>query len=133
MRMWILEREYQTLCRLQRPVRPANYQTGFDHDVEIPKWEEDEDGRVRNDRIDGGDVDLGQLVERNDADAGWASYYEDYSVVPITGRNQAEGNVTRTAIVCKLQIDIGLPESKLSGDLPELRGYLLGRLGLWVN
>lgn len=52
-RAQILEHEYLTLRRSSRPVRPANYPTWFDHDVEIPGWEEDRDEKVRYDRTSG--------------------------------------------------------------------------------
>lgn len=59
----ILKREHQTFRNSPRPARPANYPTGFDHDVKSTGWEEDEESGVRNKRIEGEEVDLRQLVE----------------------------------------------------------------------
>lgn len=48
----------------------------------------------------------------------------------MTDRVQSDGNVGNAAVIDGSFIDVGLPESKLSGDLSELRGYLGGRLSL---
>lgn len=37
-RMEILEREHQSLRQSPRPICPAIYSTGLDHDMEIPGW-----------------------------------------------------------------------------------------------
>lgn len=73
MRKWILGHEYQALRQSPRPVRPANFPTGFDHDMKIRGWEKDETGVACDDCIEGEESDLSRLVEGNIADAVQAS------------------------------------------------------------
>lgn len=64
--------------------------------------------------------DLSQLAEGNNADAGQASYDDNYSDVLMTGGNQTGSNVNRTAIIREFLLDVGLSESSFSGDLSEM-------------
>lgn len=78
----------------------------------------------------GEEDDLSELVESNNADAGQAPYYDNYSNAPVTGGIQTGSNVVWTAIIHKFLFDVGLARSNLLGDLSEMRGYLRGRLRL---
>lgn len=73
--------------------------------------------------------DLSQPVDGNSADAGQASYNDDYIEIPMMGGNETGRNVNRSAIIREFPLD-GLSTSNLTGDLSEMRCYLRGRLRL---
>lgn len=50
--------------------------------------------------------------------------------MPVAGDDRVGGDVDRRTIIHEFLLDVGLSESNLSRDLPELRGYLRGQLGL---
>lgn len=54
----ISERGYRSLRGSLRPIRPVNYPTRFDHEVEAPGWEEGGGRGTRYVRVGGKVVDL---------------------------------------------------------------------------
>lgn len=121
MRTRILERKYQALRQLSRPICTANYLTGFDHDLEIPGWEEDEGSIVQDDRTGGAEGGLSQLVENNNADTGQSSKYDAFNDVSMAGGNQTGNDVDHTATIRDFLLDIGLSESNLLGTYPRCK------------
>lgn len=117
-----------------RPARFVNYPTGLDHAWKFPRWGWDKEIDACNNRIEGEEFDLNQLVDNNEADVRLALYYDGYSDVPMTRSNQTEGKVDRTVIIREFLLDSGLPESNLSRDLSELQNYLVAGLGWrWIS
>lgn len=78
---------------------PANYQMELGHDVKISERKKDENCCVRRTPIADKDADLSLLVQGNDDDAGWPSYFEHCSGAPMTSDNQAVGCADHTAII----------------------------------
>jgi len=152
----ITESEYRTLRNQPRPIRPAGYPTGFDFTQEIPGWEEtlaqadlgvndydyDEDMSESCDSYDRWDA---PGYGRNDGGGRNNNYYDNgggrnnnyhdngggrYGDRGDNG-NQGAGSstdATRLHHVREFLRDCGVPEDHLVGTLPELRGYLRGRL-----
>lgn len=130
MRTRISKRKYHALQQSPLPICPASHPAGFDHDIEILKWVEDEGSVVCDDGTRGEEGYLSQLVGNNNADAGQVSYDKAYSDVAVTGGNQAGSNVDWTAIILEFMQDVGHSKSNLSLNLSEMWGYLRGRLEL---
>lgn len=107
--MWMSDYESQTLCDSPRPVRPENYPIGFDHDLQIPGWQEDDGSKVRSDCVENDEEVLGLLV---------------IDSVSGAGDINSDSSVDRAAIICEFLTDVGCPELNFSGDILELRGYL---------
>lgn len=112
-------------------VLPVNHPTGFDYGVKILRWEKDEgDGSVRSDRIGGEEAELGQIVERDNADARRDSCYVDYGNAPVTVAKWAEGTVDRMEINRELHLYVWLSKSNISGGSPEFQCYQPSQLEL---
>lgn len=88
--MCTLEGEYETLLDSPRAVHPTNQPTGFDHDVDIPRREEDDDCGVRSHRIGSKKGDLGRFPDDKTGGVGQALYCDAHSDVPMTGANERE-------------------------------------------
>lgn len=58
--------------------------------------------------MSGGEGDLSQLADGNNADGGQASYYDDNSEIPMTSGNQTGSKIDRTASVREFFLDVGL-------------------------
>ena len=138
----ITEKQYEELRRQPRPVRPPNYPTGFNHDVEIPGWEEDDsDGSESDDEDDRADAEEDWEMEQEqpddaEMDDGFDEDEQMDEPAPAAGAvvqgggAGASGDVTRLAAVKDFLRDCGIADASLTGDYTELRAYLRGRLGL---
>lgn len=60
--MRMSDHKYQTLPDPTRRVRPASCPTGFEHDFQIPVWEENDGVEIRCDRLESEEVGLDKLV-----------------------------------------------------------------------
>lgn len=54
-------------------------------------------------------------------------YVEDYRDVSVNGGYQTASNGDREAIIHEILLYVRLSETNLSGDVPEMGGYLRGR------
>ena len=123
----LTEVEYERLRDRPRPIRPANYPTGYDFTQEIPGWDEvteyavgaqedydeDEDGDSRMGNDDGEDVDY------------WEAGMEDE---PQVGGGNSGNDATRIEHIRTFLREVGVPADVLRGSIEEMRGYLRGRL-----
>ena len=127
-RVCITQLEYDCLWRRRRPLRPANYPTGYDYTQPIPGWDEagdyaysvgdeDDDGDSRMDDYDGEDDDY------------WEEGMPQDTVGPGKGGSSANDE-SRLTHVREFLREVGLPDDILIGSLDELKGYLKGRLGV---
>lgn len=82
----IAEREFEILGDSPRPMRPVNFQTGFDHDVSLPGLEED-DENDRNDitgRMSGEQIADDDVVDDRSAETPVDNAYADkLEVYPV--------------------------------------------------
>lgn len=122
----ITEREFEVLRNSPRPIRPINFPSGFDHDVPLPGWDEEEgsDRSSSEGRMEGEEVVEVENIEADNAEEPAAN------ARACESEDRSVGSDQRTAIIRDFLVDVGLPESSLSGEVSELRGYLRGRLGL---
>lgn len=108
-----------------RPARPVNFSSGFNHNIPLSSWVEDDENNYNNsdDQMSGkgaADVDVVDgrrakaLVDNANAD--------NLKLHPVSFGQRA-------AIICNLSVVIGLPKSGLSGNISKLHGYTLLSVG----
>lgn len=123
----IAEREFERLRNSPRPSRSVNLPIRFNHGVSLPGCVEGDEinGDGSRGRVSGEEVaDDDDVVSGRGAGAPIDNAYADELEVHSLGSGQ------RATTIREFLSDVWLTEASLSGDIPELHGYLLGRLGL---
>lgn len=92
----IFERKWEVLCDSPRSFRPIIYRTGFNPDVTISGWKDENNGNSRSDRMDSSDRNNPDLVDLKEIGVVVANTHADACDAPTNI------NVDQSAIVRKL-------------------------------